>query len=292
MGIDIAIARRQGHVSATVGYLQDGHINIFQALANELPDVLAAEVIPRLSLQDTFNLAKISRGLRDTVWSVQGVQSLRAKIGDHLGSKWHSHIQRTRDPLFWAVWNDSLPAVRALIQAGENVSAVYPGGSIPSNVTGLSVLHCAACKGHSAVVIELIKAGADLNATGMNGETPLHMATKTGNSGVVTVLLGAGADANKVDNKGRKPLEVDIPPQACPANFCVKCGEKLSMKYGKMYDMKYEIGQRCKSCNSNSWFCSHCGGTMDVKSSRCLHEKCADECTKSALRLLRQYTVA
>ena len=118
------------------------------------------------------------------------------------------------------------------------------------------------------------------------------MATKTGNSGVVTVLLGAGADANKVDNKGRKPLEVDIPPQACPANFCVKCGEKLSMKYGKMYDMKYEIGQRCKSCNSNSWFCSHCGGTMDVKSSRCLHEKCADECTKSALRLLRQYTVA
>ena len=74
-------------------------------------------------------------------------------------------------------------------------------------------MHCAACKGHSAVVIELIKAGADVNATGMNGETPLHVATKTGKACVIAVLLGAGADANKVDNEGRKPLEV---VQKCP----------------------------------------------------------------------------
>ena len=155
-------------------------------------------------------------------------------------------------------------------------------------------MHCAACKGHSAVVIELIKAGADLNATGMNGETPLHVATKTGKACVIAVLLGAGADANKVDNEGRRPLEVDIPPQACPANFCVKCGEKLSMKHDRNpYNNRLRaVGQHCKSCDSNSWFCSHCGGTMDVQSSRCLHEKCADECTKSATRLLTQYTVA
>jgi len=162
-------------------------------------------------------------------------------------------------------------------------------------------LHWAACKGHSAVVIELIKAGADVNATRIGGETPLHAATRTGKALVVAVLLTAGADANKVDNEGRKPLEIDIPPQACPANFCVKCGEKLSMKHeleGHRYRAvgqghRYRaVGQHCKSCDSNSWFCSHCGGIMDVKSSRCLHEKCADECTKSATRLLRQYTVA
>ena len=74
-------------------------------------------------------------------------------------------------------------------------------------------MHCAARKGHSAVVIELIKAGADLNATGMNGETPLHVATRTGEACVVAILLGAGADAKKVDNEGRKPLEV---VQKCP----------------------------------------------------------------------------
>ena len=207
MGTDIAIARRQGHVSATVRYLQGGHITILQALVMELPDVLAAEVLPRLSLQDTFNLAQTSRGLRGTVWSVHAAQSLRAKIGDHLESKGSSHSQLTRDPLFWAVWNGNLPAVRALIQAGENVSAVYP--SVPRGfLAGSSPLHFAAYRGHSAVIIELIKAGADVNATGTRDETPLHTATKTGKSCNVAVLLGAGADAKKVDSEGRKPLDV------------------------------------------------------------------------------------
>ena len=69
-------------------------------------------------------------------------------------------------------------------------------------------MQCAACKGHLAVVIELIKAGADVNATGIGDETPLHMATRTGRACVVAVLLTAGADAKKVDSEGRKPLDV------------------------------------------------------------------------------------
>ena len=224
MGTDIAIARRQGHVSATVGYLQSESINIFQALDMELPDILAAEVFPRLSLQDTFNLAQTSRGLRDTVWSVQGVQSLRAKIG-HLRRKGPTrHCQLTSDPLFWAVWNGNLPAVRALIQAGENVSAVYP--SVPRGfLAGSSPLHFAAYRGHSAVIIELIKAGADVNATGTRDETPLHTATKTGKSCNVAVLLGAGADAKKVDSEGRKPLDVVQKGRCsrCTEGYCSSC---------------------------------------------------------------------
>ena len=69
-------------------------------------------------------------------------------------------------------------------------------------------MHFAAYRGHSAVIIELIKAGADVNATGTRDETPLHTATKTGKSCNVAVLLGAGADAKKVDSEGRKPLDV------------------------------------------------------------------------------------
>jgi len=233
MGTDIAIARRQGHVSATVGYLQGGHITILQALVMELPDVLAAEVLPRLSLQDTFNLAQTSRGLRGTVWSVHAAQSLRAKIGVHLESKGPKYSQLTRDPLFWAVWNDNLPAVRALIQAGENVSAAYPARCVKSttkghsgtliHMEGSSALHCAACKGHLAVVIELIKAGADVNATKTSGETPLHKATIAGRACVVAVLLAAGADANKVDSGGRKPLEV-VPKPISSGHQCSNCG--------------------------------------------------------------------
>jgi hypothetical protein len=228
MGTDITIARQQGHVighvSATVEYLQGGHITILQALDMELPDVLAAEVLPRLSLQDTFNLAQASRAFRETVWSVHGVQSLRAKIGVHLESKGSSHSQLTRDPLFWAVWNGNLPAVRALIQAGENVSAVYP--SVPRGfLAGSSPLHFAAYRGHSAVIIELIKAGADVNATGTRDETPLHTATKTGKSCNVAVLLGAGADAKKVDSEGRKPLDVVQKGRCsrCTEGYCSSC---------------------------------------------------------------------
>ena len=88
-------------------------------------------------------------------------------------------------------------------------------------------MHCAARKGHSAVVIELIKAGADLNATGMNGETPLHVATRTGEACVVAILLGAGADAKKVDNEGRKPLNV-VQKGRCPHHNNYGCNCPLS----------------------------------------------------------------
>ena len=90
-------------------------------------------------------------------------------------------------------------------------------------------MHCAACKGHSAVVIELIKAGADVNATGTADETPLHTATKTGKSCVVAVLLGAGADAKKVDSEGRKPLEV-VQKARCPSRH-IRCNCSPSPTY-------------------------------------------------------------
>ena len=80
-------------------------------------------------------------------------------------------------------------------------------------------MHCAACKGHLAVVIELIKAGADINATKFSGETPLHKATIAGRACVVAVLLAAGADANKVDSGGRKPLEV-VPKPISSGHQC------------------------------------------------------------------------
>ena len=86
-------------------------------------------------------------------------------------------------------------------------------------------MHCAARKGHSAVVIELIKAGADINATGIDGATPLHVATKSRNSCVVAILLGAGADAKKVDSEGRKPLDVVQKGRCsrCTEGYCSSC---------------------------------------------------------------------
>ena len=67
-------------VSATVAFLRTDSISILHAIAVELPDVFGAEVLPRLDLRDTLNLAQTSTLFRDTVWSVRGVQSMRAKI--------------------------------------------------------------------------------------------------------------------------------------------------------------------------------------------------------------------
>jgi len=45
-------------VSATVAFLRTDSISILHAIAVELPDVFGAEVLPRLGLRDTLNLAR------------------------------------------------------------------------------------------------------------------------------------------------------------------------------------------------------------------------------------------
>ena len=90
-------------VSATVTFLRTDSISILHAIAVELPDVFGAEVLPRLSLRDTLNLAQTSKLFRDTVWSVRGVQSMRAKIGAIIEGN-SKHAGGARDPLIWAGW--------------------------------------------------------------------------------------------------------------------------------------------------------------------------------------------
>ena len=75
------------HESDTVAYLRRGTITVLDALDFQLPDVFAAEILPKLSLEDTLNLAQVSKAYRDSVWSVGGVQSLQAKIKAHNSKK-------------------------------------------------------------------------------------------------------------------------------------------------------------------------------------------------------------
>ncbi len=55
----------------------------------------------------------------------------------------------------------------------------------------------AAAEGHSEVVVELIKAGADFQTTLSSGFTPLLFAVRNGHTEVVKTLVKAGADINK-----------------------------------------------------------------------------------------------
>ena len=53
-----------------------------------------------------------------------------------------------------------------------------------------------------AVILYLIEAGADPNATAAGGVTPLHRAVRNRCSAAVEVLLGAGADPRLANDRG------------------------------------------------------------------------------------------
>ena len=78
-------------------------------------------------------------------------------------------------------------AVRVLLYREANVSVT------DDDVTTLGTIPLK--NGYHDVTVELIKAGADLEARTSNGTTPLHKAARNGRSEVVAALIAAGADA-------------------------------------------------------------------------------------------------
>ena len=95
-----------------------------------------------------------------------------------------------------------LDAVRALLAAGEDVSAAHGDG--------MSALHWAAELGHPDLVETLIQGGAALEAvTRIGSYTPLHVASAAGQAEVVKLLLAAGSDATSaISTSGATPLHL------------------------------------------------------------------------------------
>ncbi|MCC7494845.1 MAG: ankyrin repeat domain-containing protein [Fimbriimonadaceae bacterium] len=74
---------------------------------------------------------------------------------------------------------------------------------------GSTPLHCAAWKGHLAVVEVLLAAGAEVAAVNQNehwGSTPLHAAAHANQAAIASCLIAAGADVNARDAAGQTPL--------------------------------------------------------------------------------------
>lgn len=112
-------------------------------------------------------------------------------------------------------------AVRSLLDTDRSlVDARDADGSTP--------LHCAAWKGHAAVVTALLASGADPNARNANehwGDTPLHAAAHGNQRAVAEVLLASGASVEAVNPAGRTPLhETEIHNATAVANLLRKHG--------------------------------------------------------------------
>ena len=212
-------------VSPLVALLRSGDLSILGAIKHELPEVFAAEILPKLDMEATLNLAQVNKFYNKTVWSVDGVRSLRAKLESafekqKLASKASRIAFRPiaqtvfTEPIHWAAGRGNLPAVRALLDSGVDVDKaavshwMYPNTQLGSSgvcstessgvcsTEGHIALQCAAQKGHLAVVKALIEAGADVNKQGRDENTALGEATAHGSTLVVMELIKAGADVN------------------------------------------------------------------------------------------------
>ena len=209
--MDAKKRKREEYESDTVAYLRRGAITVLDALDEQLPDVFAAEILPKLSLMDTLNLAQVSKAYRDSVWSVRGVQSLEAKMAAHISHLTKKNFRYIKQPMLYATKHGNLPAIRALLQSGVDVDEPLDGV-----IQDVTALWFASYRGHAAVVKELIEAGADVNvrATVKNSSTgdilsditPLHTAAQQGHTPVVIELIKAGADVNIPMGDGRTPL--------------------------------------------------------------------------------------
>jgi hypothetical protein len=66
---------------SVIDKIRRGEISALDAFAAELPEVFAAEILPKLAtVKDTLRLAQVNKLCRDTVWSEDNVRSLGAKF--------------------------------------------------------------------------------------------------------------------------------------------------------------------------------------------------------------------
>jgi hypothetical protein len=73
---------------------------------------------------------------------------------------------------------------------------------------GYTALHWAGVRAHWTVFVQLVDAGAPVNAVGGDGGTPLHWAAHHDRADMVALLIAKGADVSVSNNWGRTPLHV------------------------------------------------------------------------------------
>ena len=228
--------KREEYESDIAGLLRRGETSILEAVAMKLPDVFAAEILPKLGVLDTLNLAQVSKSYNDAVWSVEGVRCMDAKMKAYAEKSGKTFVPS----MHCAAGYGNLPAVRAHLESGEDVNKKDPElGQTASHLAayydrpvtlkalieagadvnaqdsddsdGNTPLTFAAQEGNPVIIMELIKAGADVNlARRRDGCTPLHMAAQWGHEGCAAVLIQAGADIHRRTNMGTTSIKFAI----------------------------------------------------------------------------------
>ncbi|CAH8473057.1 unnamed protein product [Schistosoma turkestanicum] len=129
---------------------------------------------------------------------------LKSKVDVNPPSYWGS-------PLIYATQNESLNAMKVLIDAGASLNSPERNGLCP--------LHIAIQRRFYAGIYLLLSKGADPNR-GVRLTTPLHMAAKLNDIDMTYLLLEFGAFPNSVDRENHTPI--DYVPNTSPVYQLLK----------------------------------------------------------------------
>lgn len=101
--------------------------------------------------------------------------------------------------LHWAAINNRVEIAQYYLDKGAHVDSI--GGELES-----TPLHWATRQGHVAMVVFLIKNGANFSLCDNEGFSTIHLATMFGHSNIVAYLLAKMCDPDTLDAKGATPL--------------------------------------------------------------------------------------
>ena len=188
----------------TVTY--DGSANVFLTgtHAGGISDTEFRELVEEFRQADFFSLQDDYTGGVMDAWMGNasitiGSDSKKVSFYDHtpqIMRQVEKTVTRLAHSEQWLTGNPE--SVPNLIAGNFDLKAAQKGA--------LSYLVSAASYSTAAVVSDLIRAGADIHATGYQRETPLMIAATRGLAEMVEVLLKAGSDPNAADEGGRTVL--------------------------------------------------------------------------------------
>ena len=140
--------------------------------------------------------------------------------------------------------------------AGGNAQALIDAGADPNARSderfSVLPLHSAVAGDHDDVVVVLLAAGADVNATQRHGLTPLHGAAQNGAEATVDRLLAAGADRD--GGEQRRRTAADLAEEAGHAELAARLGSRTPAR--RRSDMNLSANADAIPCRARPpWPC-------------------------------------
>ncbi len=135
------------------------------------------------------------------VWQLQAENArLRAQPAENEPPQQAPSAQKLYD----AVTRGQRASLKSILDANPELININTAGY------QATPLHLAAVNGRAWVTAELIRRGADINATNTFGNTPVHNAINSGNADTMSELLKAKPDLSIRNGAGQTPLQYAI----------------------------------------------------------------------------------